>query len=56
MNRALYMIGEPTGARNGSAIVEVRHLMKETVSVRYGDSRVLQFPLAEIIGNQQSNN
>ncbi len=30
--------------------------MNETVSVQYGDSRVLEFRLAEIIGNQQSNN
>jgi hypothetical protein len=30
--------------------------MKETVSVRYDDDRVLELPLAEVTRNQQSRN
>jgi len=34
----------------------VGHQMKETVSVRYDDDRVLELPLADIVRNQPSHN
>jgi len=56
VNRALPKIGELVGTPNGSATVIVGHRMKETVSVRYGDDRVLELPLAEVTRNRQSKN
>ena len=56
VNRALPKIGESVGTPNGSATVIVGHRMKETVSVRYSDDRVLELPLAEVTRNRQSKN
>ena len=56
INRALPKIGELVGTPGGSATVIVGHRLKETVSVRYSDDRVLELPLAEVTRNQQSQN
>ena len=56
VNRALPKIGELVGTPNGSATVIVGHRMKETVSVRYDDDRILELPLAEVTRNTQSRN
>ena len=42
------------GTPNGTAIVIVGHRMKETLSVRYEDDRVLELALADITRNQPS--
>ena len=54
INRALPKIGELVGTPNGTATVIVEHRMKETVSVRYEDDRVLELALADITRNQPS--
>ena len=56
INRALPKIGELVGTPNGAATVIVGHRLKETVSVRYEDDRVLELPLAEVTRNQPSRN
>ncbi|MCH7842135.1 MAG: hypothetical protein IH963_12485 [Chloroflexi bacterium] len=56
INRALPKIGESVGTPNGAATVIVGHRLKETVSVRYDDDRVLELPLAEITRGQPSRN
>ena len=49
-------IGELVGTPNGSATVIVGHRLKETVSVRYQDDRVLELPLADVTRNANSRN
>ncbi|MED5569688.1 MAG: hypothetical protein VYE19_08485 [Chloroflexota bacterium] len=56
VNRALPRIGEEVGTPNGSATVIVGHRLKETVSVRYADDQVLEWPLAEVSRSGQSKN
>jgi len=56
VNRALPKIGELVRTPGGSATVIVGHRLKETVSVRYSDDRVLELPLAEVTRHQQSRN
>lgn len=56
VNRALPKIGELVGTPSGSATVIVGHRLKETVSVRYDDDRVLELPLADVTRNQPSRN
>ncbi len=51
INRALPKIGESGGTPNGTATVIVGHRLKETVSVRYEDNRVLELALADIARN-----
>ena len=41
---------------DGEATVIVGHRMKETVSVRYQDDRVLELALADVTRNQPSRN
>ncbi|PKB78534.1 MAG: hypothetical protein BZY88_18120 [SAR202 cluster bacterium Io17-Chloro-G9] len=48
VNRSLPRIGEEVSTPNGTAKVIVGHRIKETVSVRYEDDRVLEWPLAEV--------
>ena len=45
-------IGGRVGTPNGSATVIVGHRMKETVSVRYEDGRVMEVALADVARNQ----
>ena len=47
INRELPRIGEEVGTPNGVATVIVGHRLKETVSVRYDDDQVLEWPVAE---------
>lgn len=56
VNKLLPKIGELVGTPSGAATVIVGHRMKETVSVRYDDDRVLELPLAEVVTNQPSFN
>ena len=56
VNRALPKIGELVGTPDGEATVIVGHRMKETVSVRYEDDRVLELALADVTRNQPSRN
>lgn len=56
VTRALPKIGALVRTPGGSATVIVGHRLKETVSVRYSDDRVLELPLAEVTRNQQSRN
>ena len=56
VNQALPKIGESVGTPGGTATVIVGHKLKETVSVRYDDDRVLELPLADITRSQQSRN
>ena len=56
VNKALPKIGESVGTPGGTATVIVGHRLKETVSVRYDDDRVLELPLAEITRDQPSKN
>lgn len=48
VNRALPRIGEEVTTPNGTATVIVGHRIKETVSVRYGDDQVLEWPLSQV--------
>lgn len=48
VNRALPRIGEEVETPRGRANVVVGHRIKETVSVRYADDRILEWPLAEV--------
>ena len=56
INRALPKVGELVGTPSGSATVIVGHRLKETISVRYRDDRILELPLAEVTRNQPSKN
>ena len=56
VNKLLPKIGELVGTPSGGATVIVGHRMKETVSVRYDDDRVLELPLADVARNQPSRN
>ncbi len=56
VNQALPRIGEEVGTPRGSATVIVGHRIKETVSVRYGDDEVLEWPLAEVERMRPSRN
>ena len=56
INRALPRIGEEVGTPNGLATVIVGHRLKETVSVRYKDDQVLEWPLAEVNRSGPSKN
>jgi hypothetical protein len=56
VNRELPRIGEEVGTPNGVATVIVGHRLKETVSVRYDDDQVLEWPLAELSRSGPSKN
>ncbi|PKB80570.1 MAG: hypothetical protein BZY88_08560 [SAR202 cluster bacterium Io17-Chloro-G9] len=56
INRALPKIGEKVGTPGGSATVIVGHRLKETVSVRYDDDRVLELALADVTREARSRN
>ena len=56
VNKLLPKIGELVGTPSGGATVIVGHRIKETVSVRYDDDRVLELPLAGVVRNQPSRN
>ncbi len=56
INRALPRIGEEVSTPSGLATVIVGHRMRETVSVRYSDERVLEWPLAQLERLPLSNN
>lgn len=56
VNRLLPKIGESVETPTGSATVIVGHRLKETVSVRYDDDRIMELPLAEITRNLPSRN
>ena len=56
VNRALPRIGEEVGTPKGRAKVTVGHRVRETVSVRYYDDEVLEWPLADVTRNVPSNN
>ena len=56
VNQALPKIGESVGTPDGQATVIVGHKLKETVSVRYDDDRVLELPLADVTRNMPSRN
>ncbi|MBT98635.1 MAG: hypothetical protein CL902_08405 [Dehalococcoidia bacterium] len=56
VNKLLPKIGEQVSTPIGAATVIVGHRMKETVSVRYGDDRVLELPLADVTRKQPSRN
>ena len=56
INRAMPEIGETVGTPNGAATVIVGHRLKETVSMRYEDDRVLELALADVTRNQPSRN
>ena len=56
INRALPRIGEEVGTPNGLARVIVGHRLRETVSVRYADDEVLEWPLAQVERQQASKN
>lgn len=48
INQALPRIGEEVSTPNGPARVVVGHRLRETVSVRYADDHVLEWPLAQL--------
>jgi cell fate regulator YaaT (PSP1 superfamily) len=48
VNRYLPRIGEEVDTSQGRATVIVGHRIKETVSVRYSDDRVLELPMMEV--------
>jgi cell fate regulator YaaT (PSP1 superfamily) len=56
INRALPRIGEEVSTPGGRATVIVGHRLKESVSVRYDDNRVLELPLAEVTRDARSQN
>jgi cell fate regulator YaaT (PSP1 superfamily) len=56
INRAMPRIGEEVGTPDGLATVIVGHRMKETVSVRYADDQVLEWPLVELSRTSGSKN
>ena len=56
VNRALPRIGEEVTTPKGMATVIVGHRIKETVSVRYNDDEVLEWPLAQVERLSSSKN
>lgn len=52
INRSLPRIGEEVDTPNGLATVIVGHRLKETVSVRYSDDEVLDWPLVDVTRNR----
>jgi hypothetical protein len=56
VNLELPRIGEEVGTPNGADTVIVGHRLKETVSVRYGDDQVLEWPLAGLSRSGPSKN
>jgi len=56
VNRTLPRINEEVGTPKGRATVIVGHRLRETVSVRYPDDRVLEWPLAQIQRASTSKN
>jgi cell fate regulator YaaT (PSP1 superfamily) len=56
INKALPKIGESVGTPDGMATVIVGHRLKETVSVRYEDNRVLELALADVSRSAPSRN
>ena len=56
VNRALPRINEEVGTPKGRATVIVGHRLRETVSVRYPDDQVLEWPLAQIQRFSSSKN
>lgn len=56
VNKLLPKIGELVGTPTGAATVIVGHRIKETVSVRYDDDRILELPLADVVRNKPSRN
>jgi cell fate regulator YaaT (PSP1 superfamily) len=48
INQTLPRIGEEVSTPNGPAKVIVGHRLRETVSVRYADDKVLEWPLAQL--------
>ena len=56
INQALPKIGESAGTPNGTATVIMGHRLKETVSVRYEDNRVLELALADVTRNRNPRN
>ena len=56
INQALPKIGESVGTPNGTATVIMGHRLKETVSVRYEDNRVLELALADVTRNRNPRN
>lgn len=56
INRELPRIGEQVGTPNGLATVIVGHRLRETVSVRYADDQVWEWPLAELSRSASSKN
>jgi cell fate regulator YaaT (PSP1 superfamily) len=56
VNRELPRIGKEVRTPNGVPTVIVGHRLKETVSVRYDDDQVLEWPLAELSRSGPSKN
>ena len=56
VNRPLPKIGESVGTPQGEATVIVGHRLKETVSVRYEDDRVLELALAYVTRSETPRN
>ena len=56
INRAFPRIGEEVGTPKGLATVIVGHRLHESVSVRYSDDRVLEWPLAQLERHAPSKN
>ena len=56
VNRALPRIGEEVGTPKGLAEVIVGHRLRETVSVRYSDDEVLEWPLVDVKRKVPSKN
>ena len=56
VNKLLPKIGEMVSTPTGTATVIVGHRIKETVSVRYDDDRILELPLADVTRKPPSRN
>jgi cell fate regulator YaaT (PSP1 superfamily) len=56
INKALPRIGEQVGTPKGRATVIVGHRLRETVSVRYEDDLVLEWPLVQLERRATSKN
>ena len=56
VNRAMPRIGEEVDTPKGSAKVIVGHRLRETVSVRYSDDAVQEWPLADLTRGVPSKN
>ena len=55
VNHELPRIGEEVGTPNGVATVIVGHRLKETVSVRYDDDQLVEWPLAKCRSGPSKN-